>query len=53
MAEKPQETEKQVDIEVIEATSDPPVQVKKQNNVKKRKKGENVRRWFKRIKPSF
>ena len=28
MAKKPQETEKQVDIEVIEATSDPPVQVK-------------------------
>ena len=28
MAEKPQETEKQADIEVIEATSDPPVQVK-------------------------
>ena len=28
MAEKPQETEKQADIEVIEATSNPPVQVK-------------------------
>ena len=28
MAEKPQETEKQADIEVIEAMSDPPVQVK-------------------------
>ena len=28
MAKKPQETEKQADIEVIETTSDPPVQVK-------------------------
>ena len=28
MAEKPQETVKQGDIEVIEATSNPPVQVK-------------------------
>ena len=28
MAEKPQEKEKQTDVEVIEATTDPPVQVK-------------------------
>ena len=43
MAKKPQETEKQVDIEVIEATSDPPVQVKKQNNVKKKKEGRKCK----------
>ena len=37
MAKKPQETEMQADVEVIEATSNPPVQVKSKIMLKKEK----------------
>ena len=44
MAEKPKKKEEQAEVEVIEAESDPPVQVKNKVIMKRRRKGDNKRR---------